>query len=85
MTWGPMTIARERLLRAQGVHIHVLHKGQDVTDRCTFADDTPGQEQAELFRLNAAGAKFLEDEDGEPTVARETVRGDIVIVSESQA
>ena len=64
---GPLTIARERVLRAAGVHLRVFVRGEDVTHRCRFADDTPGHVVAELFRHNARGRCYL-DEDRRASV-----------------
>lgn len=51
--WGRVTIERDRMLRAQGVHLRVFYRGQDVTRRCRFIDDTPSQQVAELFKVDA--------------------------------
>ena len=47
-TWGPLTADRHHLLRLSGVHLRVFVRGVDVTDRCSYADDTPGREAAVL-------------------------------------
>lgn len=46
------------MLSGQGVHIHVFHKGVDVTARCIFADDTDGG-MAVLFLSDAKGRKYI--------------------------
>lgn len=80
-TWGPMTIERHTDLKRQGVHLRVFVRGEDVTDRCRFANDTPGHEVAELYRRIGAGFQFHLDEDGEPVVevAREQIELRVVI------
>lgn len=45
--WGPVDVDRHRLLKSRGVHLRVWYRGEDVTNRCRFADDTLGY--AELF------------------------------------
>jgi hypothetical protein len=57
--WGAVTIDRWQELHRQGVNLHVFYRGEDVTLRCQFADDTPGQQRAELFRLDPDGKKFV--------------------------
>jgi hypothetical protein len=57
-----MDIERERQLRSLGWTVRVFVRGVDVTQRCRFADDTPGRERAELYRMNDRG-KFYLDED----------------------
>lgn len=47
-TYGPMTVERHRELSLAGTHLHVFVAGVDVTARCFFWDDTPGQERASL-------------------------------------
>ena len=46
--WGPLTPDRHHVLRLSGVHLRVFARGVDVTDRCSYADDTPGREAAVL-------------------------------------
>lgn len=76
MSFGPMTIARHREIARQGVDLRVLFNGEDVTDRCQFADDTPGQQHAILFKLNAQGQKYVEGHEA----ALEIVWGTIEFV-----
>ena len=73
--YGPMDITRHALHRSRGVHIRVFYRGEDVTDRCQYADDTPGRQVAHLFKLDANGRKYVDL----PTnvVAMETVEGDV--------
>jgi hypothetical protein len=60
---GPLTVDRHRRLRARGVDLRVIVRGEDMTHRCRYADDTPGRQVAVLFRRNARGHCHL-DEDG---------------------
>jgi hypothetical protein len=75
---GPMTIDRERMLASRGVKVTILHRGQDVTNRCQFADDTPGRELARLLKHNADGRPYVDQVTRE--VVREVVTGDVRIV-----
>lgn len=73
---GPLDVTRERLLRARGVHLRVFVRGDDVTHRCRYADDTPGKEVAVLYRHTAHGRCYLDEDGG---VAVEIAEGDVVI------
>lgn len=75
---GPLTVTRHTELASNGLHLHELYRGEDVTRRCRFADDTPGRQQAELFKLDAKGHKYVDMETRED--ATEIVIGDVVIV-----
>lgn len=77
MTYGPMTLERERAFRRRGWTVRVYVRGEDVTRRCRFADDTPGAERAELFRQNAHG-HYYPDEDHRPSI--EIADAEVVIV-----
>jgi hypothetical protein len=59
--YGPMDVARHRLLKDSGVDLHVIRRatGEDVTSRCNFADDT-GEGYAIVFRHNAAGRPYID-------------------------
>lgn len=70
--YGPMTFERHRRLCRQGVHLHVMHRGRDVSRRCTFADDT-GDGMAELFIHNEAGKRYMDRYTNR--VAKEIVYG----------
>jgi hypothetical protein len=70
--YGAVTVGRHRVLCSQGVFLHVFHKGRDVTDRCSFADDT-GEGIADLFIHNAAGRVHWDK--GTHGAAREIVHG----------
>jgi len=59
--YGAMTIQRHAILKARGLDLHVFVRGEDVTHRCRYADDTPGKEVAILFRENARGQKYLDE------------------------
>lgn len=59
VVWGPMDVMRHREYTKQGIHLHVYHKGQDVSSRCRFFDDTPGRERAELYLRDANGRFYL--------------------------
>lgn len=73
---GPLTVERHRAIRNRyGVFLRVFVRGVDVTDRCRFADDTPGSQCAELYKVNVDGRKYLEDNK----VAVEIVYEDIEI------
>jgi len=61
--YGPITIARERKLRARGITLRVFWHGEDVTNRCRYVDDTPGRAVAVLYRHTPQGRCHL-DEDG---------------------
>lgn len=74
---GSLDIKRHLLLRSRGVDLHVFYNSEDVTDRCTYADDTPGKQVARLFKLNELGKKHLDPATN--AVAMETVEGDIQI------
>jgi hypothetical protein len=69
-----MSIERHAAMLARGVHVRVFVGADDVTDRCFGADDTPGQQIAMLFKLNAEGRKYTVDGD----VATETIQGPMV-------
>jgi hypothetical protein len=63
--WGPVDVERHRALCMRGTHLHIYHFNQDVSTRCRFFDDTPGQERAELHLLNDKGRPYLApDRDG---------------------
>lgn len=70
--YGPVTIARHNAFIAQGVYLHVYHRGEDVTSRCCFADDT-GDGTATLFLFDAKGRFYRRP--GETVVAKEIVHG----------
>lgn len=76
--YGPISIGWHRALDQQGIHLHVFYQGQDVTQRCTFADDT-GAGVAHLLKVNADGKKYI-DVDGE--IAAECVTGIEIRVGE---
>jgi hypothetical protein len=78
MNAGPMDLARERALRARGFRVRVFVRGEDVTRRCRYADDTPGEEYAELYRRGPTGVYL--DEDHRPAI--EVVRADVQIAIE---
>lgn len=77
----PLTVDKHRALMMSGLHLRVFVRGEDVTDRCYFADDTPGAEIARLFALNADGRKYVVDDE----VATECVQGDVVIKPQQEA
>jgi len=70
--YGPVTIERHRHYQRLGIHLHVYHRGEDVTLRCRYADDT-GAGHAELLRHDADGKKYKDYATGQP--AMETVSG----------
>lgn len=61
--WGFVTVERHQQLKQHGTELRVWVRGEDVTDRCKLADDTPGREMALLYRHNSSGHPHL-DEDG---------------------
>lgn len=58
MAYGYVTPGRWKVLATQGEYLHVYYKGEDVTTRCAFVDDT-GEGMAELYLLNADGKKYV--------------------------
>jgi hypothetical protein len=60
--FGPVTIDRWRALAAAGIPLRVFVRGEDVTTRCRYVDDTPGHEFAELYLHNGQGHKYLVEE-----------------------
>jgi hypothetical protein len=60
-----MTVDRHAEFRTRGVFLRIFVRGEDMTHRCRFWDDTIPY--AELYRHDARGVAFL-DEDGEPAV-----------------
>lgn len=80
---GPMTLERERVLSARGVKVTILHRGQDVTNRCQYADDTPGREIARLLKHGPDGRPYVDHVTRE--VAREVVTDDVRIVLSQKA
>lgn len=74
---GPMSLERERALRSRGIKVSVLVDGRDVSNRCQFADDTPGHQVARLLKHNAEGKPYFDHQTRE--VARETVTKGIEI------
>ena len=75
---GPMTLERERALASRGVKVRVLVDDVDVTNRCQFADDTPGHECARLLKHGPDGRCYVDHATGE--VARETVTSGVRIL-----
>lgn len=73
---GAVTVKRWTELLSQGVRVRVFVRGEDVTWRCQFVDDTPGSETAILLRKTPAGCSHI-DEDG--AVAVEVAHEDIEI------
>jgi hypothetical protein len=60
MGFGPLTVDRHTALTEQGIVLHVFVAGYDVTRRCFFADDTPGQQIACCYKVNSCGQKYRE-------------------------
>lgn len=77
---GPMTFDRERALASRGVKVSVFVDDVDVTNRCQFADDTPGHECARLLKRGPDGKLFVDHATGE--VARETATSGVRITLE---
>jgi hypothetical protein len=67
-TWGPTNVARHATLKSRGHHLRVIVRGEDVTDRCRYFDDTSDPPVAELFRVDDAGRKYRDTETGEPAM-----------------
>jgi hypothetical protein len=74
--YGPLTVVRHALLKARGVDLRVFVRGVDVTNRCRYADDTPGRQVAELFLLNEKGTPYV---DESARIALEIVETDVEI------
>lgn len=70
--YGAVSVDRHTAFCAEGVHLHLIYQGKDVSTRCTFADDT-GDGWAELFVHDSQGRVCVRPEDGE--IAKEIVRG----------
>ena len=76
--WGQMDVKKHAEWKARGHDLRVFHLGEDVTDRCRFADDTfieavDGRSVvgvAELFKLNAEGRKYNDPETHRVAVER---------------
>jgi hypothetical protein len=77
--YGPVDVDRHCVLKARGTFLHVYHRGQDVTRRCYFADDT-GDGVAKLFLHNEHGRPYLDPVTREP--AKETVYGVTLVAGE---
>ncbi len=58
--FGPLTVERHLDGTRLGVYLHVFHRGIDVTTQCRFADDTPSNNQVQLYRLNAQGHHYVD-------------------------
>lgn len=82
MSIGPLTVERHAVLKSQGVDFHVFVRGEDVTRRCHYVDDTPGRKVAFLYRHNDNEHVYL-DEDGTPSM--EIAEGDDVEIRPVQA
>jgi hypothetical protein len=70
--YGAMTVERHTQLCQQGLHLHTMHNGEDVSRDCHFADDT-GDGMAELFVRNQFGRHYVDPQTG--SVAMRIVRG----------
>jgi hypothetical protein len=70
--WGPVGVRRHRALCRIGTHLHVYHRGEDVTLRCRFFDDRPGRKRAVLYL----------HQDGRPYVVPGTKRPAMEVVSD---
>jgi hypothetical protein len=77
MTYGPLSVEQTRKLWDQGIELHIFVGGKDVTQCCSFVDDTPGHEVAYLFKLNERGHKYIDHQTKE--AAMEIVHSDIEI------
>lgn len=74
--YGEMTVHRHLAFMRRGVHLHVWYRGEDVTTRCSFADDR-GRGYAVLF-LHKDGRPYFDrtaSRPGPPRAAMETVYG----------
>lgn len=71
--WGPVDVHQHHRLVGEGIHLHVWHRGEDITHRCFFADDSDGVGRAGLYKLNADGRRYLDRAHGR--AAREWVTG----------
>lgn len=77
---GPLSVYRWNEYVEQGTYLRVFYRGEDVTTRCMFADDTPRHESAVLLKLNEQGRPYVDM--GTHEVAEGTVHGDIEIRAE---
>lgn len=66
--WGPMTVDRHSALKQRGIDLHVFVRGEDVTDRCHWFDDTPSVMRAELFRHDASGRAYYDPATDGPAI-----------------
>jgi hypothetical protein len=76
--WGPTNVSTHLAWKHRGHDLHVIVRGVDVTNRCRFFDDTVVPPVAELYRHNAQGHPYL-DEDGSPSIE---VEHDFTIVDQ---
>lgn len=77
MAWGPLTLERHRQLQQQGIYLRVFVRGDDVTDRCRYADDTPSTQVAELYRRTPSKFAHLDEDGG---VAIEIATNDVEFI-----
>ena len=64
INFGPLTLQRHREFMHRGIFLHVLHHGVDITRICTYADDTPELNHADVLKLNAEGKPYADLETG---------------------
>ena len=59
--WGAVDVSRHRALQDSGVTLVIEHEGEDVTNRCIFADDS-GVGFAYLYVKPLGGREWLVQE-----------------------
>ena len=72
--YGLLDLRRYQALAVEGIKLKVFYDGEDVTDRCKWANDEDGC--AYLYKVNDKGQKYIDPED-KTVAAFEIVRGDI--------
>lgn len=81
MRYGPLAIERHsQIERQEGVYLRIFFNGKDVTNRCQFADDIEGV--VTLLKHAPTGEPYVildQSDDSCGEVAKETLRGDVVI------
>ncbi len=73
MSYGRVDIERFQVLKSKIPNLRAFLDGEDVTDRCVWADDQTGQ--AHLFVLDTNGKAFINPFTG--LLASETKQGKV--------
>ena len=61
----PLTVELHSALCTERIYLHVFVRGEDVTLRCTYADDRPGMKVARLYKHDAQGHCYIDATTGE--------------------